>query len=310
MSRTLITGANGFTGSHLVNRLKRNNDVVSLVHNMVPGVWQEEVLEDTIVVTVDIRDEAALRRIMARYDIEKVYHTAALAKVRQAFKDPSNVFDVNVMGTQAVLEACRQTDVARVLVMNTDKVYGNGLLLNEHSEFVKFSEPYGASKICAALVVGSYIHSYGMSIVMPHSCNIYGYDPFSNRIVPNVTKACINGRNPAIFTNDLSVREYVFIDDLVDALVYLMEDTKKSWSYNIATGHVMNQKDVVLEILKSFPSLIPVYREGDIPNQIEVESLSSNKWEWRPEYSFEDGIANTVEMFSRYQNDWNILRRC
>lgn len=299
----LVTGAGGFVGTHLVEHLKKENDVVSMIHNPINSYWQVDALNRTVIVSCDVRDIVSLRRIIARYEVEQVYHTAALAKVKTAYKDPVSVYDVNVMGTIALLEACGALGVDRVLVMNTDKVYGEGLLLDEDVPFTH-SEPYATSKACQGLIVRSCVETYDMDIVMPHSCNIYGYDPYSNRIVPNTVIKCLTGQSPLIFTNDDSIREYIYIDDLLNALTTLMNSDRVG-SHNIVTGDVMNQREVVLEILKHFPDLEAKYMEVDLPPQIEKESLASTRWDWEPEHTFEEGIAKTIQSFKDYDIDWN-----
>lgn len=300
----LVTGANGFVGSHLVHRLKQKNRIVSLLHTPPMGEWQREALEGTIQVSGDIRDFSVLSEIIARYEIQQVYHTAALAKVKSAYRDPLSVYSVNTLGTVALLEACRAQDVDKILILNTDKVYGDGTELDECSPFVA-SEPYATSKSCQGLIAKSYVQTYGMNIVMPHSCNIFGYDPYSNRIVPNTVKMCIKNRRPLIYTNDSSIREYIYITDLTNALVMLMKDETYVGSFNLATGWVFNQKDVVLEILKSFPDLEPRYVKGKLPPQIHTETMSSLRdWDWKPVWSFGEAMKDTVGVFRIYLRDW------
>jgi CDP-glucose 4,6-dehydratase len=303
MSNVLVTGANGFIGSHLVNRLKNKHNVVSLVHNVVPGQWHDDAIDGTVEINCDIRDTASLRRILARYQIDQVFHTAAISLVKTAHRDPIGVFDVNVMGTVALLEAYRQVGGGRVLVLNTDKVYGEGLESTEENRY-KHSEPYGASKCCQGFVVLSYLETYDMDIVMSHSCNVFGYDPYSNRIIPNVVKACLKGKSPLIFTNDDSIREYIYVEDVLSAFESLMNDSKHKGPRNISTGYIFNQKDIVLKILERFDGLEPKYVEGDVPAQIGEQSLKSVKWDWKPTWAFDDAIEATIAKFSEYENDW------
>jgi nucleoside-diphosphate-sugar epimerase len=288
--------------------LKQKNKIVSLLHTPPMGEWQREALANTIQVSGDIRDFSTLSEIIARYEIRQVYHTAALAKVKSAYRDPLSVYSVNTLGTVALLEACRAQDVDKILILNTDKVYGDGIELDECAPFVH-SEPYATSKSCQGLIAKSYMQTYGMNIVMPHSCNIFGYDPYSNRIVPNTVKMCIKNRRPLIYSNDSTIREYIYITDLINALVMLMEGVYQGMyhtgSFNLATGWIFNQKDVVLEILKSFPDLEPRYVKGKLPPQIQEETMSSLRdWDWKPVWSFGEAINDTVGVFRIYPRDW------
>jgi len=299
----LVTGANGFTGSHLVDRLKRKHNIVSLIHTSIKGDWQANALKESIKWAGDIRDPLGLQELIAHQEIDEIYHTAALAKVKTAYLEPYSVFDVNVMGTVALLEAARQLDVDRILLMQTDKVYGEGLNLNEDAGY-ETSEPYATSKCCQGFIAATYAETYGMNIVLPHCCNIFGYDPYSNRIVPNVIKDCLQGKSPAIYSNDNSIREYIFIEDLLDGFEVLMKDKSMMGAYNFSTGWVYNQKDIVLKILNNFPDLEPQIIEADLPMQIEEESLSSCRWDWKPQFDIDSALAVTIERFESFRKDW------
>jgi len=124
--RIFITGATGFIGSHLCKFLKdRGEEVVSLIHDCIIWTpWLEESVKPTIKVHGDVRDFHFLKRVINQYEIDAVVHLAAQSIVKRAYKDPVNTFDINVVGTVNVLEACRQLDVEKVIVQSTDKVYG------------------------------------------------------------------------------------------------------------------------------------------------------------------------------------------
>ena len=304
MSRILITGASGLIGSHLVNDLKSDHEVVSIIHNPPRGRWLREALEGTTQVQADVRDFKAIKRIMARFGITHVVHLGAIAKVKSAYRDPLSVYDVNIMGAVAVLEAARQLEVERTLMMQTDKVYGEKLMATVNDPYQP-SEPYATSKICQGFIAWSYIDTYELDVLIPHSCNVYGFDPFSNRIFPNTIKACLRGEQPLIFTNDSSIREYIFVDDLVDALKELLLDSKvKPGPYNIATGAVKNQADIVKEVLKHFPSLRPKYKQVKLPRQIQEQTMKQTRWNWKPKWSFDDAVERTVALFEKYREDW------
>ncbi|MFW9810816.1 MAG: NAD-dependent epimerase/dehydratase family protein, partial [Candidatus Thorarchaeota archaeon] len=151
----------------------------------------------------------------------------------------------------------------------------------------------------------SHMETYGMNIVMSHCCNVFGYDPFSNRIIPNVVKKCLQGKSPLIFTNDDSIREYVYVEDKVNAIQQLMNDHSKKGSFNISTGWVFNQKEIVLKILEFFEGIEPEYVESKLPAQIKKQSLKSVRWDWKPSWNFEDALEKTIEGFKKYRNDWS-----
>jgi nucleoside-diphosphate-sugar epimerase len=300
---TLVTGASGLVGSHLVEELKnRHQKVVSLIYGSTRGRFVREALKGTKKEFADVRDYLELKRIMARNYVDKVYHLAALCEVKSAYKDPLSVYDVNVMGAAAVLEAARDVGVEKVSILITDKVYGEKLLASEISR-LQPSEPYATSKICQQLIAESYRETFGMNVVMPHSCNIFGYDPFANRIFPNVIKKCIRGRSPQIWQNDESIREYIHVTDVVRALYNLMEGDYEG-SYNISTGWVYDNHRIVEAILEHFPKITPVFTTTNVPLQIQKQTMKSIRWKFKPALSMDDAIDMTIKDFIKYEEDW------
>lgn len=303
-----VTGSSGFIASHLVKKLKQEHRVVALIHDDVPSRWLDEVYEGTIKVKGDIRDQGLVRRILNQYDVTEVFHLAALAKVKQAYKDPVNVCDINIMGTVNILEACRQLEVKRTMVLITDKVYGEKVGATEEDR-LQSSEPYATSKACAQFLAESYRNTYGMDILIPHSCNAFGLDLQSNRLFTNTIKDCLRGTPPQIFRNDKSIREYIYITDLVEALNTLMYNTAVSSEptglYNISTGWVFNQEDIVLKILERFPKIHPKYIEAKLPIQIQEQTMKSVNWVWKPSWTLDAAIDKTIELFKLYEKDWN-----
>lgn len=306
MSNVLITGISGFVGGHLAKHLKRLNqdNIIGIIRDQIPSVWLDEVLDDVVLVQGDIRNYDMVSRTINHYDIDQIYHIAAFANVKQAHKFPIHVYESNIMGTVNVLEAVRKVGgECKVLVFNTDKVYGEKLNANEDDR-LEVSEPYSASKICQELVALSYIKTYGMNIKISRSCNIFGYDPWNSRLISNVTKDCIRGNNPIIFKNDSSIREYVFIEDVLDAVTRIMNKEEEYHIYNIRTGYIYNQEDIILKILENFPKLEMEYKDVDIPYQVQEETMNSIHWDWKPKWSFEDGLKKTIDLFYEYQDDW------
>jgi len=302
----LVTGSTGLIGSHLVNKLKHGHRVVSLLHDETPSKWINEALEGTVKVRGDVRDFGLVKRVINQYDVSEVFHLAARASVKQAHKDPVNVYETNVMGTISLLEACREQEVKKVLVLITDKVYGEKINATEDDP-LQPSEPYATSKMAQRLITESYAYTYAMDIVIPHSCNVFGLDLFSNRIFPNTIKACIMGEQPAILVNDKSVREYIYVEDLVDLLelmVFKEGFPKYRGVYNISTGWVYDNEQIVLKVLQHFPGLKPKYVDTFLPKQIQRQTMKSVKLDWKPRWGFDEAVGETIKRFKEYESDW------
>jgi len=296
----LVTGATGFIGSHLVNELKKKEKVIILVRDVMPSKWLEEALDGCVKVRGDINDYFCLLRVMNRYQVDKVFHLAALSIVKTAYRDPINCFQTNVMGTVNVLEAARQLNVERVLVQSTDKVYGNTEDATLCSE-LQPTEPYGTSKVCADYITRTYAQVYGMRAIVSRMCNVYGLD-YSNRVVPNTIRSCLRGEPPIIYKDDSSKRQYIYIDDAVRALRFLMDMYPTFLEANIATNDILTQEDVVLRILQFFPTLKPKYVDKPEIRQVRSQSMRVVTWppHWEPEVEFHEGVLLTIEAFRRY----------
>lgn len=298
----LVTGAAGFIGSHLVKRLTEDGEkVISLIHNEpVWTEWLEESVEPTIKVRGDVRDYHFLKRVISHYDVNKVFHLASVTIVRHALKDPIGTFDINCLGTVNLLEICRQLDVERIHVASTDKIYGDKMNAKE-SDRLSPTGPYETSKCAQDLIAQSYIKSYGLSIVITRACNLYGPADKNPRIIPNVIRECLSGKNPVIYTFEGSepLREYIFVEDFIEALILLM-DSGKQWVFNVGSGEVRTQSEVVEEIAKVF-DVEPQYQPAPayITKGILRQTLSSdkilNEVGWKAETSFAQGVRKTVE---------------
>lgn len=311
--RCLVTGATGFIGSHLVNELKKENQVVVLERDCFRNKWLKKVLKDCMRTRGDVRNIKFMKRILSHYRIEHVYHLAAMAIVRDAYKNPIETFDVNVMGTLSVLDACRQVGVDKILVMSTDKVYGDQIEATETSR-LRITEPYGTSKICADLIAQTYFKVFNLNVVVARVCNTYGYDPYNWRIIPNTIKSCLRGEDPIIYVGEDSSRQYIYVDDVVRSLSQLMVGGHKG-VFNIApttfnthlgrSGLISikkTQEEVVMEVLKHFPDLRPRYIKRATPVEIKHQSMIAAFPS--SACSFERGIRLTVEKFREYREDW------
>lgn len=301
---SFVTGATGFVGSHLCKALAdKGEKVIALVHDFKTSTWIMESIMGCTLVIGDLRNYRLLRRVMAQYEVDRVFHVGALASVKTAYKDPIGVYETNVLGTVNILEACRQLDVDRTLVLITDKVFGERIDAKE-TDPIQASEPYATSKGCAQLVSESYKKTYNLEVIIARSCNIYGLD-YANRIIPNTVKACLRRESPTIFeggNEEKSVRQYIHIKDIVEGLTFLMNKTYP-WaleSYNLCTTDILNQKEVVLEILRFFPELKPIYTKRKSLKEISRQTMLLSDFGWKPKINFEAGIKDTIARFKEY----------
>ena len=302
--RVLVTGGSGFIGSNLCWRLSHQNQTVTIVRDLFPtetpwGRWLSQALSKTTIVLGDILNLNLLRRVIAEHRIDAVAHLAAQAIVSTAQKDPASTYMTNVQGTVNVLEACRQLDVKKVLLMGTDKIYPEKLDITP-DESLTSGEIYATSKACAVLAAESYAKTYGLKIATPIASNCYGYD-LAPRIVSNTIRSCLRNEPPIIFRGEeKTMRQYIYIEDLTDALTKLIEENHTG-RFNVAVNPPLTQEQVVLKILTNFPHLKPKYIERQKPiKEIQLQSLKPSDFGWKPKYTFEAGIKETIAKFKRY----------
>jgi nucleoside-diphosphate-sugar epimerase len=300
MKVVMVTGASGFVGTHVVKYLREHDlKVIAVLHDEVVWTkWLQESLADTVRVKGDVRDTRFVMRVLNQYGVTDVFHLAAQSIVKRAYKDPVNTFAINIFGTVSVLEACRQLQTPKVLIQASDKVYGDNVQATVDSKLVP-TEPYGTSKVCVDMIAQTYRQTYGMPVVVTRPCNVYGYDPCNDRIIPNTIKKCIKGEKPFIFKDEGSLRQYVFVDDVCEVFQDLLELADCAPIVNIASNTIISQQEVVLEILKSFPELSAEYIEKPFLKEIHSQCMGEFVKAKKP-MCFSEGIKKTIDQFVKY----------
>jgi nucleoside-diphosphate-sugar epimerase len=199
-----------------------------------------------------------------------------------------------------MLEACRQLDIPAIYIQSTDKVYGERMDATETDPLVS-TGPYETSKACADLTAQSFMETYGMNIVIGRPCNTYGYD-MAKRIIPNTIKACLKkGEPPIIYQDEKTIREYVYVEDLADAILFLTSRNQKG-IYNIGTDDILTQEEIVKNICKYFP-LTPKLARRIPPKEIQKQTVNWSKLEnlgWQPKHTFDEAIQKTIGRFTKY----------
>lgn len=312
----LVTGGTGLLGSWLTADLvERGASVVCLVRDWVPD--SELVSAGTLgrcrVVRGELEDFQLMLRTMNEYEVDTVFHLGAQTLVGTASRSALSTFESNIRGTWAVLEAARQLmpRVKRVIVASSDKAYGahDRLPYTEETPLAgRF--PYDVSKSCADLISQSYWHSFGLPVVVTRCGNLYGGGDLNfSRLVPGTIRSALRGEPPVIRSDGTFVRDYFFVRDAVDAYRRLAErvpeDGVTGEAFNFGTETPLSVVEMAQRILASAgrPDL-PLEILGQATNEIPRQYLDCTKARsrlgWRPAFTMDAALAETVDWYRRH----------
>lgn len=283
-SRILVTGGTGFVGSHLVDSLvEQGASVVVLYRSFDPRSYfaTQELSKHVILTIGDVKDASRVFDIVAKYEIEYIFHLAALATVPTAYENPLETVASNVLGTANVLEAARRLSrVKGVIVASSDKAYGKTKRAYVEEDALRGDHPYEASKSAADLISLAYAKTYDMPIVVTRFGNIYGEGDLNfNRIIPGALTALLTNTTLELRSDGTFVRDYVYVKDVVRGYLLLLDKIEQTQgkAYNISSGESLN----VLEALKIIEATLGKKVKYKIlntqKNEIPFQSLNYDK---------------------------------
>ena len=314
--RVFVTGATGIVGSWLVKGLlRRGASVVTLVRDWDPQtelVRSGDILR-TSVVNGRLEDYDTLERAINEHEIDTVFHLGAQPIVSTALRNPLPTFEANVRGSYNLLEACRvhRSLVSRVVIASSDKAYGDGPSLPYTEDMpANGKHPYDVSKSCTDLIALSYAHTYDVPVTVARCGNIYGGGDLNwSRIVPGTIRSLWLGERPVIRSNGLFIRDYIFVDDVVDAYIALAEQTGRAGVDGEAFNFSPESKVSVLEITAAIQramertDLEPVILD-QVRAEIRDQYLDSAKARqvlgWAPRHTLDQGLQKTIAWYRRF----------
>ncbi len=312
--KVAITGANGFVGSSLVERLVGGGAEVTVLlrRGSVVGLRSIRKVADKVkIVYGDVRQIKSLDGFVSGKDV--VFHLAAITQVAYAVGRPGDTFGVNAIGTLNMLESMRKNgDGSFFVYMSTDKVYGEALgrVIDENCSMAPKS-PYDAAKIAADRLTAAYFATYGLDGAIARSTNIIGArDSNHLRIVPDFVASVLSGKELVIRGGGRHMRDYIYMSDALDGLAAICEKRQKSNRdvFNIGTGistSTINLVRLMIRVGGKKPRcrIIPQRLTGEICKQVISNSKMRKRLGWKPRVSLEEGIRMTLDWY--YKNlDW------
>lgn len=319
--RVLVTGSEGFIGSHLVNYLlEQKYEVVAFIqYNSFGNIgWLEDIHgrenPNLNLVFGDVRDLQMVRSAMT--DCDAVIHLAALIAIPYSYHAPSSYIETNVTGTFNVLETARQFGIKRVVHTSTSEVYGTAIRVPiDENHPIQTQSPYSASKSAADMLAYSYFCSFELPVVTLRPFNVYGPRQSSRAVIPSLITQIVSGRKEILVGNTSATREFNFAKDTVRAFeLALRAPDVEGLTMNVGNSHeisIQNLIDLIREISgKDFTVIHDPKR--DRPEKSEVQRLVSDSSRarkllgWEPQYAgdsgFRSGLAETIEWFSNEAN--------
>ena len=331
--KILITGGAGFIGSAVVRlAIARGHHVVNLdaltyaanLENVAEAARSDRYAFEQ----ADIRDRAALDRILAQHRPDAIMHLAAESHVDRSIDGPAAFVETNVIGTFNMLEAARaywtaqgRPDSFRFHHISTDEVFGS---LGETGQFTETTpydprSPYSASKAGSDHLVRAWAETYGLPVVLTNCSNNYGPYHFPEKLVPVVILKALSGQPIPVYGDGGNIRDWLYVEDHADALLLVLEKGQLNRSYNIGGENEATNIDLVRTICAHMDELHPtgaphadlISFVTDRPGHDRRYAIDPTRIRtelgWRPSVTVEEGLRRTVEWYLANRDWWQPL---
>jgi NAD dependent epimerase/dehydratase len=320
--KVVVTGADGFIGSHLVEHLVASGcEVRALAQYNSFNSWgwleslDPHVMKSVEVVSGDIRDPGAMRLLIQ--NAQAVFHLAALIAIPFSYHSPDSYVDTNIRGTLNILQAVRGSDVERLLVTSTSEVYGTALrvpIAEDHP--LQGQSPYSATKIGSDQLAESFYRSFGLPVTIVRPFNTYGPRQSARAFIPTIISQLLSNKNQVKLGSLHPTRDLVFVKDTAKGFVLIAEsDRCVGQVINIATQQEHSVQSIAEQLISLInPKAQIVCDEQRLrPEKSEVERLLGSNERlksltgWAPDTTIDAGLKETIEWFKsenhRYKAD-------
>lgn len=315
--KILVTGADGFIGSHLVEALLNEGcSVKAFVFYNSFNTWgwldtlPKEKLKDVEIFSGDIRDANGART--AANGIDVIFHLAALIGIPFSYHSPDSYIDTNIKGTLNILQASRDLNIDRVVVTSTSEVYGTAqyVPIDEKHQF-QGQSPYSASKIGSDRIAESFYRSFGTPVIIARPFNTYGPRQSARAVIPTIITQLLSGSKEVKLGSILPTRDLNYVQDICRGFLALGRcDEAVGREINIGSGQEISIGDLAKLLISIINPAAKIVSEDlrKRPEKSEVERLICNNslihklTGWKPEVSLKDGLIKTIEWFKKTEN--------
>jgi len=301
VTRVLVTGGAGFIGSHLVRALLARGDDVRVFDNLSTGARANLADLPVELLVADVGEADQVRA--ATRGVDTVFHLGAMISVPVSLENPANCYRTNVLGSLHVLEAARREQVRRVVLASSSAVYGDhdGPVAEDAAS--RPMSPYASSKLAMEELARLYTSAMGLQTVCLRFFNVYGprqdvHSPYA-AVIPLFIEGLLDGRPPTIHGDGGQSRDFVFVEDVVQAMLQASQAAVAGQVFNIGQG----QSWTVLELAETLAALVqeslpPVFgptRAGDIRTSAADIGRATEALGYRPVWDLHQGLQATVE---------------
>lgn len=308
--KVFVTGAEGFIGSHLTERLlELGAEVTALVQYNSFNNWgwidtfDKKIKDNIKVVTGDIREYDGMKKAIKGQEI--VFHLAALIAIPYSYLSPMAYVRTNIEGTTNVLEACRDHDVQKIIHTSTSETYGTALYVPiDEKHPMQGQSPYSASKIGADKIAESYYKSFELPIATIRPFNTYGPRQSARAVIPTIVSQILSGKAEIKLGSLTPTRDFNYVEDTVEAFVKIAESDKTIGEViNSGSNYEVSIEDVVKKIINIIGKEVYIICDEDRirPLNSEVDRLWADNTKikkltnWNPRYSLDEGLDETIQ---------------
>jgi CDP-glucose 4,6-dehydratase len=314
--RVLFTGAQGFIGSWVVERLLEEGAEVFVLDRPVAersNFGMRGLRDRCAAVAADLLDLGSLRAALDEHEVQAVFHLAAAAIVSSAASSPVDTYEVNVHGTWNLLEACRLAarTPTRIVVASTDKAYGvHEELPYREDHALQPRYPYDSSKACADIIARSYAHTFGLPVAVTRFGNVFGGGDFNfSRLIPGTVRTLLAGEAPVIRSSGLLERDFLYAEDAAAAYLAIGESLDRpelrGRAWNASIGRAISVLEIVGQLIAiAGLELEPDVRgagtpHGELARQWLDSSAIREELGWAPAWDLERGLRATYGWYER-----------
>lgn len=312
--KVLVTGSEGFIGSHLTEKLvKLGAEVTALVQYNSFNNWgwidtfDKEIMSSLNVVTGDIREYDGMKRLIKGQDV--VFHLAALIAIPYSYLSPMAYVRTNVEGTTNVLEACRDYEIEKIVHTSTSETYGTALYVPiDEKHPMQGQSPYSASKIGADKIAESFYRSFNTPVATLRPFNTYGPRQSARAVIPTIISQILSGKKEIKLGSLSPTRDFNFVKDTADAFIRVAEcDNTIGEVINAGSNYEITIGDTVKKIIDIIGQDVKITcdEERIRPEKSEVNRLWADNAKikqltgWEPKYTIDEGLAETIEWIKK-----------